>query len=62
MNDKIRTMNGAFELNYYKKSSIDILKKIYYSDTIPYLRRKFSTANLFLCEGGGTGRRASLRS
>lgn len=62
LNGKVRTMNGAFELNYYKKSSISIFKKIYYSDTIPYLKRKFNTASLFLGEGGGTGIRTSLRS
>lgn len=62
LNGKIRPMNGAFELNYYKKSAIDIFKRIYYSDTIPYLKRKFNTANLFLGEGGETGTRVSLRS
>ena len=59
---KIRRMKGGFELNYYKKSSIYIFKKIYYNDAIPYLKRKYQTAKLFLSGCSGTGRHVSLRS
>ena len=62
INGKIRAMNGAFELDYYKKGSVEIFKKIYYSDAIPYLKRKFNTAKLFLGGCGETGRHVSLRS
>ncbi len=59
---KIRIVQRAYELNYYKRDSKKIFRKIYNSDKILYLKRKFRTAELFFSEGGGTGIRTSLRS
>ena len=61
-NGKVRKVSRAYELNYYKEDSKAILKQLYYSSTVPCLKRKFEIARLFLCEDGGTGIRASLRS
>lgn len=59
---KIRKVCRAYELNYYKRNTIEIFKKIYYKVNIPCLERKFKIAKSFLGEGGGIGIRASLRS
>lgn len=58
---RIRKVSRAYELNYYKKASTSILKKIYNVKT-PCLGRKLKTASLFFGESGGIGIRASLRS
>ena len=59
---KVREVPRAYELNYYKRDSKIIFKKIYNSKKGPCLKRKFKTAKLFFSEGGGIGKRASLRS
>lgn len=59
---RIRKVCRAHELNYYKKDSKEIFKKIYYTKRVPCLRRKFKVARLFFSESGGIGIRSSLRS
>ena len=62
LSGKIRKVSRAYELNYYKKGSVEIFKNIYSDYKASYLNRKFRIAKLFIGEGGGIGIRASLRS
>ncbi len=59
---KIITNSTALDLCFYKENSFKIVNYIYNSDASLCLRRKYNVAKLIRCEGGGTGRRASLRS